>query len=236
MREVPLKKSDLALKPENKNLVLDQIGVPKTKILNDVVQLTKDTETDSDSFEGDFEGVEPLLESPAKEAGLKQVSSAVPTEPSEITTEANISKSAPAQQIQQAILDEKEGMSPKESKTLTVVLNPEELGVVNVELTADKTGKLSAVLSVEKRETLDVLQHDLHQLKAVLKEIGIDESSISLQLSSNNEQGQQKQSEYVAWEEREQMLMRSPQIPIKTVAEKATYPERQSLRRLDIKA
>ena len=236
MREIPLKKSGLDLKPENENLVLDQIDVPQTKILNDVVQLIKDTETDSDSFQSDFEGVEPLLESPAKEADLKQVSSAVPTEPSEITTEANISKSAPAQQIQQAILDEKEGMSPKESKTLTVVLNPEELGVVNVELTADKTGKLSAVLSVEKRETLDVLQHDLHQLKAVLKEIGIDESSISLQLSSNNEQGQQKQSEYVAWEEREQMLMRSPQIPIKTVAEKATYPERQSLRRLDIKA
>lgn len=96
-----------------------------------------------------------------------------------------------------------------------MVLNPEELGAVNVELRSDETGKLHAVLSVEKRETLDVLQQDLHQLKTVLKEIGIDESSVSLQFSSNNEQGQQKQSEYVAWEEREQMLARSQYTPMK---------------------
>jgi flagellar hook-length control protein FliK len=117
-----------------------------------------------------------------------------------------------------------------------VVLNPEELGAVNVELTSDAAGKLSAVLSVEKRETLNMLQQDLHQLKTVLNEIGIDESSISLQLSSNNEHGQQKQSEYVAWEDREYMLMRSSHKSVNSVTEKVAYPDSQRLRRLDIKA
>ncbi|MBH1990041.1 MAG: flagellar hook-length control protein FliK [Alphaproteobacteria bacterium] len=234
MRDVPLMKSDLDPKPKNENAVLDHVPVPTPKISADVALSTKDTKTDS--FENDFEEAKPLSNSPVKETVLNFVQSASPTESSEITANVSVSNSASTQQIQHAILDAKEGIHPKESKTLTVILNPEELGVVNVELTADETGKLSAVLFVEKRETLDVLQHDLHQLKTVLKEIGIDESSISLQLSSNNEQGQQKQSEYIAWEEREQMLMRSPHMPMKTATEKATYPERPSLRRLDIKA
>ncbi|QOL19377.1 flagellar hook-length control protein FliK [Candidatus Bodocaedibacter vickermanii] len=234
MRDVPLMKSDLDPKPKNENVGFDHTPVSTSKILADITQSSKDTNTDS--FENDFEVVEPSQDNPLKGSVLNFVQSASPTESSEITANVSVSNSASTQQIQHAILDAKEGIHPKESKTLTVILNPEELGVVNVELTADETGKLSAVLSVEKRETLDVLQHDLHQLKTVLKEIGIDESSISLQLSSNNEQGQQKQSEYIAWEEREQMLMRSPHIPMKTAAEKATYPERPSLRRLDIKA
>ncbi|MDP3936233.1 MAG: flagellar hook-length control protein FliK, partial [Alphaproteobacteria bacterium] len=215
MNVPPFKKSGSDLAPKNESLHLDQTAEEYVK----------------DLLKSDSEEVEPLLENTAKEINLNPVSS----EHTE-SAEVNISKPSATQQIQQAILDAKEGVSPKESKTLTVVLNPEELGVVNVELTSDETGKLKAVLSVEKRETLEVLQHDLHKLKTVLKEIGIDESSISLQLSSNNEHGQQKQSEYVAWEERELMLTRSQQTSMKAVAEKATYPERQSVRRLDIKA
>lgn len=237
MRGIPIKKSDSDLPPKNENLMQDQISILKPKISEVGSQISEGMEFKSDSFENDFEDVESLEDSPVKESSLKSGSVAIPTESPEVTAEINISKSVPTQQIQHAIVDAKDGVLPKESKTLTVILNPEELGVVNVELTADETGKLSAVLSVEKPETLDVLRHDLHQLKTVLKEIGIDESSISLQLSSNNQQEHQKQSEYVAWEEREQMLARSSQTSIKTnTVEKATYPERQSTRRLDIKA
>lgn len=237
MQSIPVKTSAVDVASKDESVTLDQPAVSKPNISNEVAEVAKLTEPEKESFESDFEEVKPLLETSAKEAVIKPMQSGAASESSEVSTEVNISKSAPTQQIQQAILDAKEGVSPKESKTLTVVLNPEELGVVNVELRSDETGKLHAVLSVEKRETLDVLQHDLHQLKTVLKEIGIDESSISLQLSSNNEHGQQKQSEYVAWEEREQMLARSSQTSIKTnTVEKATYPERQSTRRLDIKA
>jgi flagellar hook-length control protein FliK len=231
MQGISVKKSfDSDSTSKNETLKLAQTS-------DEVVQASKSTESKKDALESEVEAAEPLLESTAKEAVFKTVQSAGSIESSEAMTEVTVSKSVPTQQIQQAILDAKEGVSPKESKTLTVVLNPEELGVVNVELTSDETGKLRAVLSVEKRETLEVLQQDLNQLKTILKEIGIDESSISLQLSSNNDQGQQKQSEYIAWEDREQMLMRSPQTSAKaTVAEKATYPERQSARRLDIRA
>lgn len=142
----------------------------------------------------------------------------------------------PAQQVHQAIVAGKEGILPTESKTLSIVLNPEELGVVNVELTSDASGKMSAVLSVEKQETLNLLQQDLHQLKSILKEIGIDDSSVSLQLSSNAGQGQQQQSEYVAWDERERMLTRNQEPAVKSVAEKAMYTERSTKRRLDIQA
>lgn len=237
MHGIPIKTLDFNLPPKNENLMQDQISILKPKISEVGSQISEGMEFKNDSFENEFEDVESLGDSPVKEAVFKLSQSAVFTESSEVTSEVNISKSAPTQQIQHAIVDAKDGVLPKESKTLTVILNPEELGVVNVELTADKTGKLSAVLSVEKQETLNVLQQDLHQLKTVLKEIGIDDSSVSLQLSSNNQQEHQKQSEYVAWEEREQMLARSSQTSIKTnTVEKATYPERQSTRRLDIKA
>jgi flagellar hook-length control protein FliK len=231
MQGISVKKSfDSDPASKNETLKLAQTS-------DEVVQASKPMESKKDALESEVEAAEPLLESTAKEAVFKTVQSAGSIESSEAMTEVTVSKSVPTQQIQQAILDAKEGVSPKESKTLTVVLNPEELGVVNVELTSDETGKLRAVLSVEKRETLEVLQQDLNQLKTILKEIGIDESSISLQLSSNNDQGQQKQSEYIAWEDREQMLMRSPQTSAKAaMAEKATYPERQSARRLDIRA
>ncbi len=149
--------------------------------------------------------------------------------------------SGPSQQIYQAIQTGKEGISPKEPKTLSIVLNPEELGVVSVELTSDLAGKISAVLSVEKQETLNLLQQDFHHLKSILKEIGIDDSGISLQLSSNADQGHQQHSEYVNWDERERMLTRNQntedqQINANVPVEKTMYNGRSTTRRLDIQA
>jgi hypothetical protein len=149
--------------------------------------------------------------------------------------------SGPSQQIYQAIQTGKEGISPKEPKTLSIVLNPEELGVVSVELTSDLAGKISAVLSVEKQETLNLLQQDFHHLKSILKEIGIDDSGVSLQLSSNADQGHQQHSEYVNWDERERMLTRNQntedqQINANVPVEKTMYNGRSTTRRLDIQA
>jgi flagellar hook-length control protein FliK len=234
---IPVNKSVLNSKHEN--LTSDysaEKGVADVKTSADVVQAAQSTDSEQDSLMSDSNESEPLLENSTQEGAGIAVHRTGSADSFDIAADVTESKSIPTQQLQQAILTAKEGLSHKESTTLTVVLNPEELGTVNVELTSDAAGKLSAVLSVEKRETLDVLQRDLHQLKTVLNEIGIDESSISLQLSSNNEQGQQKQSEYIAWEDREHMLMRSSHTPVNSVTEKVTYPDSQGLRRLDIKA
>lgn len=145
--------------------------------------------------------------------------------------------SEPSQQVQRAIFAEKNGVGSGESKTLSIVLNPEELGGVNVQLTSDAEGKMKAVLTVEKQETLSLLQHDLHQLKTILKEIGIDDSGVSLQLASNADQGhQQHESEYVSWDDRELMLARHQQASGTTAVEKAHYTKSSSSRRLDIQA
>lgn len=175
------------------------------------------------------------------DTAIKTVQPMATAEISDTTDGIKELSSVSAQQIHQAIFAGKEGILPKETKTLSIVLNPEELGVVNVELTSDLAGKISAVLSVEKQETLNLLQQDLHQLKSILKEIGIDDSSVSLQLSSNADQEQQQQSEYISWDERERMLTRNQhaenqQTAAKAAAEKSMYCGRSTTRRLDIQA
>jgi|GEM_PF-2879730 len=146
-----------------------------------------------------------------------------------------ISETGTIRQMYEAIADTYEGLKPNESKTLTVTLTPEELGSVHVELQADEVGNIRAVLSLEKPETFKLFQQDVEQLKAVLKEIGIEESNVNLQLLAD-QGGGQKQSEYVAWEERESLLARNPGHK-EVTSEMPVYSlERKSSKHLDIRA
>lgn len=95
------------------------------------------------------------------------------------------------------------------SKILTVSLNPGELGEVQVEVSSQHDGSLSARLIVEKSQTFELLQQDMHQLKAVLNEIGIESSDISLSVNVNTQgSNEQSQREYVQWDEQELVLAR----------------------------
>ena len=67
----------------------------------------------------------------------------------------------------------------------------ERLGRVEVRLTVDDSGRAQAALTVEKPQTLDLLQKDAPQLQRALKDAGLDLSQSGLNFSLK---GQQQQS------------------------------------------
>lgn len=74
-----------------------------------------------------------------------------------------------------------------EARTLTLHLEPSELGRVAVKLALDKNRALRTVLTVEKPETHSLLQRDAHLLERALQNAGIDTSSgdsLSFELAS----------------------------------------------------
>ena len=70
-------------------------------------------------------------------------------------------------------------------------LDPAELGRVDVRLTVDDAGKAQATLSVEKPQTLELLQKDQGHLERALKEAGLDLSQNGLNFSLKGQQQQQ---------------------------------------------
>lgn len=165
----------------------------------------------------------------------------LPPHVSSLDTEPQMKANHSVQQVYEAIADVKDTIAPSETKMLTVRLNPEELGVIEIELQAASEGQLSATLNIHKKETLELLQRDVQQLNEVLKETGLEASKITLQLSMGNQTqhngGHNHRQEYVLWEEREIMLTRSLSSASEASTDKPMiYSPRQSIRRLDIKA
>ncbi len=69
-------------------------------------------------------------------------------------------------------------------------LDPAELGRVDVRLTVDDAGKAQATLSVEKPQTLELLQKDSTHLERALKDAGLDLSQNGLNFSLKGQQQQ----------------------------------------------
>lgn len=75
-------------------------------------------------------------------------------------------------------------------------LDPPELGKIHVKLDIDPTGQVNARLTVEKAETLDLMQRDQRALERALQQAGLDSSKTNLEFSltqnpfSGNQQGQ----------------------------------------------
>lgn len=62
-------------------------------------------------------------------------------------------------------------------------LDPAELGRIDVKLDIDSTGKVHARLTVEKAETLDLMQRDQRALEKALQQAGLDQSKTNLEFS-----------------------------------------------------
>ena len=62
-------------------------------------------------------------------------------------------------------------------------LDPAELGRIDVKLDIDSTGKVHARLTVEKAETLDLMQRDQRALERALQQAGLDQSKTNLEFS-----------------------------------------------------
>ncbi|MBI3440754.1 MAG: flagellar hook-length control protein FliK [Proteobacteria bacterium] len=74
--------------------------------------------------------------------------------------------------------------------TMTLQLEPADLGRLDIKLKFDKEGGVKAHLTADKPETLTLLQRDSHHLEKVLQQSGldIDEKSLSFDLRQNSRQ------------------------------------------------
>jgi flagellar hook-length control protein FliK len=74
---------------------------------------------------------------------------------------------------------------------ITLQLNPEVLGAVDVDLEVRKDGTMTAVISVEKPETLEWLKRDAQHLERALQEVGVktDSGSLSFALREQRQEG-----------------------------------------------
>lgn len=75
------------------------------------------------------------------------------------------------------------------TKQFDIRLDPPELGRVEVRLSIDATGKASAHLSADQRQTLDLLQKDAPALTRALREAGLQVSQDGLNFSLRQQAG-----------------------------------------------
>jgi len=80
---------------------------------------------------------------------------------------------------------------------VTIRLNPEELGKVDVRLQLGRDGLVRATVSVEKPETLDMLQRDARALEKALQDAGLrtDRNSLEFNLQGGDRSPQQHQDQ-----------------------------------------
>lgn len=62
-------------------------------------------------------------------------------------------------------------------------LDPPEMGRIDVKMEVDKTGALNARLTVERADTLDLLQRDARALERALAQAGLDSNKTNLEFS-----------------------------------------------------
>lgn len=79
---------------------------------------------------------------------------------------------------------------------ITVQLRPQELGRVEIKMEMAQDGRMTAVVTAERPETLDMLRQDARQLIQSFAEAGLktDENGLSFQLSGQGDAGADGQS------------------------------------------
>lgn len=73
---------------------------------------------------------------------------------------------------------------------VTIRLNPEELGKLDIKLEFSRDGSIRAQISAERPETLDMLQRDARALDKALQEAGLKTDQNSLEFNLQGENGQ----------------------------------------------
>lgn len=74
----------------------------------------------------------------------------------------------------------------------TVRLDPADLGSVDVDMTIDETGRVTARLMVERPETLELLQRDAQTLERALNAAGLKSDQSGLEFSLKQNKGEQQ--------------------------------------------
>ncbi len=88
--------------------------------------------------------------------------------------------------------------SPRETRSLRFQLHPEELGRVDVEVTRDAAGRVSASLNADGVEAANTLTNGIGHLRAALEKAGVNVEHLDVyatpQFQHNNQSNQQQQS------------------------------------------
>jgi hypothetical protein len=88
-------------------------------------------------------------------------------------------------------------------------LDPAELGRVDVRLTVDDAGKAQATLSVEKPQTLELLQKDSSHLERALKDAGLELTQNGLNFSLKGQQQQQQAQDHTPFARGQRLAARA---------------------------
>jgi flagellar hook-length control protein FliK len=86
-------------------------------------------------------------------------------------------------------------------------LDPPEMGRIDVRLVLDKSGGMTAHLTVDRPETYDMLQRDVRVLERALAQTGLDANKTNLEFSlrqnpfsqQNSDQGQNQHKDVTGW-------------------------------------
>lgn len=119
----------------------------------------------------------------------RQASSPAPVQPPKPPVPPRPVTNQVAVQIQKA--------AAQGSDRINIQLKPAELGRVEVQMDVAKDGRVTAVISAERSETLDMLQRDARALQSALNDAGLktDSDSLSFNLKGQNQaQGEDEQS------------------------------------------
>ena len=81
-------------------------------------------------------------------------------------------------------------------ESMTLQLEPAELGRLDIKLKFGKDGKISAHMTVDKPETLALLQKDSPHLEKILQQTGLDADENSLSFDLRQQSNQQSTEEY----------------------------------------
>lgn len=122
----------------------------------------------------------------------------------EQTTQNNAVQNENPSKIIEQVTKQLEGL--KYNSKVDIVLNPENLGKVNIQLVKNSAG-LSAQFSVDSDETKTLLQNNLDGLKNKLTSLGVGVDNISVKLSDNQDTGKYQKD----WTEQEGSQQQNPQ-------------------------
>lgn len=105
---------------------------------------------------------------------------------------SNIARLAPHLPVAEQVSTQISTAIKEGQDRIKISLHPSELGRVEVKLDIGHDGRVLAVVSVDKQETLDLLQRDARSLERALQDAGFDTDSNSLNfgLSQNGQDGQ----------------------------------------------
>jgi flagellar hook-length control protein FliK len=107
-----------------------------------------------------------------------------------------------AKQLAEPLLAASEYIAPGASRSWRLKLRPQELGQVEVEITRDATGRLSAQLKVEHAQTGEILRGELPLLRDALERAGLQVGRLDVTTDASSASfgwhtgGQQQQADY----------------------------------------